>query len=103
MLKRTPEMSITQYYVYILTNKNHTVLYTGITNDLQKRTWEHEAGLGSKFTARYRAVKLVYFEVFQGPYEAISREKQIKAGSRRKKLGLIRKVNPNWRNLAEDF
>ena len=103
MLKWTPEMSITQYYVYILTNKNHTVLYTGITNDLQKRTWEHEVGLGSKFTARYRAVKLVYFEVFQDPYEAISREKQIKAGSRRKKLGLIRKVNPNWRNLAEDF
>jgi len=92
-----------QFYVYILTNKNHTVLYTGITNDLQKRTWEHEAGLGSKFTTRYRTVKLVYFEVFEGPYEAISREKQIKAGPRRKKLALIRKVNPNWRNLAEDF
>ncbi|PYP19530.1 MAG: hypothetical protein DMD53_14045 [Gemmatimonadetes bacterium] len=53
-------MSITQYYVYILTNKNHTVLYTGITNDLQKRTWEHKTGLGSKFTTRYRTVKLVY-------------------------------------------
>jgi len=103
MLKWTPEMSITQYYVYILTNKNHTVLYTGITNDLQKRTWEHKTGLGSKFTTRYRTVKLVYFEVFEGPYEAISREKQIKAGPRRKKLALIRKVNPNWRNLAGDL
>ena len=91
------------YYVYILTNKNHTVLYTGITNDLSKRMWEHQAGLGSKFANRYRASKLVYIEVFEGPYEAISREKQIKAGPRRKKVALIRKLNPRWRNLAEDF
>ena len=104
MLKQTtPEMPRAQFYVYILTNKNHTVLYTGITNDLQKRTWEHKTGLGSKFTTRYRTVKLVYFEVFEDPYEAISREKQIKAGPRRKKLALIRKVNPNWRNLAADL
>ena len=81
MLKQTtPEMPRAQFYVYILTNKNHTALYTGITNDLQKRTWEHKTGLGSKFTTRYRTVKLVYFEVFEGHYEAISREKQIKAG-----------------------
>ena len=91
------------YYVSILTNKNHTVLYTGITNDLSKRMWEHQVGLGSKFVSRYRTIKLVYFEVFEGPYEAISREKQIKAGPRRKKVALIRKLNPSWRNLAEDF
>jgi len=91
------------YYVYILTNKNHTVLYTGITNDLSKRIWEHKVGLGSKFASRYRTIKLVYFEVFEGPYEAISREKQIKAGPRRKKVALIRKLNPRWRNLVEDF
>src|SRR5207247_1749972 len=91
------------YYVYILTNKNHTVLYTGITNDLSKRMWEHQAGLGSKFADRYRAIELVYFEVFEDPYEAISREKQIKAGPRRRKVALIRKLNPRWRNLAEDF
>src|SRR5439155_1180475 len=82
------------YYVYILTNKNHTVLYTGITNDLSKRMWEHQAGLGSKFADRYRAIELVYFEVFEDPYEAISREKQIKAGPRRRKVALIRKLNP---------
>ena len=92
-----------QFYVYILTNKNHTVLYTGITNDLSKRMWEHQAGLGSKFADRYRAIELAYFEVFEDPYEAITREKQIKAGPRRKKVALIRKLNPRWRNLAEDF
>ena len=91
------------YYVYILTNKNHTVLYTGITNDLSKRMWEHQAGLGSKFANRYRASKLVYIEVFEGPYEAISREKQIKAGPRRKKVALIEKVNPRWRDLASEL
>src|SRR5256886_5069810 len=92
-----------QYYVYILANKNRTVLYTGITNDLRKRIWEREAGVGSKFVERYRAINLAYFEAFEDPYEAISREKQIKAGPRRKKVALIRKLNPRWRNLAEDF
>src|SRR5207249_11205354 len=83
------------YYVYNLTNKNHTVLYTGITNELSKRMWEHQAGLGSKFADRYRAIELVYFEAFEDPYEAISREKQIKAGPRLKKVALIRKLNPD--------
>ena len=92
-----------QYYVYILTNKNHTVLYTGITNDLRKRIWEHQTGVGSKFVERYRAINLAYFEAFEDSYEAITREKQIKAGPRRKKVALIRKLNPRWRNLAEDF
>ncbi len=91
------------YYVYILTNKNHTVLYTGITNDLSKRMWEHQVGLGSKFASRYRTIKLVYFEVFEGPYEAISREKQIKAGPRRKKVALIETANPRWRDLANEL
>ena|SRR5438309_9881549 len=104
MLDVVPTSMFTrQFYVYILTNKNHTVLYTGITNDLSKRMWEHQAGLGSKFADRYRAIELVYFEVFEDPYEAISREKQIKAGPRRRKVALIRKLNPRWRNLAEDF
>ena len=92
-----------QFYVYILTNKAQTVLYTGITNDLEKRVWEHRSGLGSKFVGRYGASRLVYFEVFEDPYEAISREKQIKAGPRRKKVGLIEKANPHWRNLASDL
>ena len=92
-----------QFYVYILTNKAQTVLYTGITNDLKKRVWEHRSGLGSKFVSRYRVLRLVYFEVFEDPYEAISREKQIKAGPRRRKVALIEKTNPRWRNLADDF
>ena len=92
-----------QFYVYILTNKAQTVLYTGITNDLKKRAWEHGSGLGSKFVSRYRVSRLVYFEVFEDPYEAISRENQIKAGPRRRKVALIEKTNPRWRNLADDF
>ncbi len=96
-------MATRQFYVYILTNKNHTVLYTGITNDLTKRLWEHKAGLGSDFADRYRVWKLVYFEIFEDVYEAISREKQIKAGPRKKKLALIRTANPAWRDLAVDL
>jgi len=92
-----------QFYVYILTNKAQTVLYTGITNDLKKRIWEHNSGLGSKFAGRYGVSRLVYFEVFEDTYEAISREKQIKAGPRRRKVALIEKANPRWRNLAGDL
>ena len=92
-----------QFYVYILTNKAQTVLYAGITNDLSKRVWEHRNGLGSKFVGRYGVTRLVYFEIFEDPYEAISREKQIKAGPRRKKVALIEKVNPRWRDLASEL
>jgi len=92
-----------QFYVYILTNKAQTVLYTGITNDLSKRVWEHRNGLGSKFVGRYGVTRLVYFEIFEDPYEAISREKQIKAGPRRKKVALIEKVNPRWRDLVSEL
>ena len=100
MLNTEPAVMVRQFYVYILTNKAQTVLYTGITNDLEKRVWEHRSGLGSKFVGRYGASRLVYFEVFEDPYEAISREKQIKAGPRRKKVALIEKTNPRWRDLA---
>ena len=93
-------MPAKQYYVYILTNKTNTVLYTGITNDLEKRLWEHRTGIGSKFTLKYGLQKLVYVEIFEDPYQAISREKQIKAGPRRKKLELITRSNPEWRDLA---
>jgi len=103
MLDTEPAAMVRQFYVYILTNKAQTVLYTGITNDLEKRVWEHRSGLGSKFVGRYGVSRLVYFEVFEDPYEAISREKQIKAGPRRKKVALIEKANPRWRNLVEDF
>jgi putative endonuclease len=73
-----------QYFVYILTNKNNTVLYTGVTSDLKKRLFEHKEGLKEGFTKKYNVHKLVYFEIFQDAYDAISREKTIKGGSCRK-------------------
>ncbi|MBC7448863.1 MAG: GIY-YIG nuclease family protein [Hymenobacteraceae bacterium] len=88
-----------QYYVYILANTVHTVLYVGVTNDLWRRVEEHRAGK-SAFTARYNVHKLVYFEGFLWIQEAIAREKQLKAGSRQKKLELIREFNPLWKDLA---
>lgn len=91
------------YYVYIATNHHNTVLYTGMTNDLIRRTYEHKNKAASGFTSRYNINKLVYFEIFEDPASAISREKQIKAGSRLKKIKLIRSVNPQFRDLSEDL
>jgi len=87
--------------VYIMTNRYNTVLYTGVTSDLRKRVWEHKSGLGSKFAARYRTTKLVYYEVTGSIQSAIVREKQIKGGSRQKKLDLIQSLNPSWSDLSE--
>ena len=78
-----------QFYVYILTNKNNTVLYTGVTSNLECRIWEHKHKIYKGFTARYNVDKLVYYEIHYDSYEAIAREKQIKAGSRKKKIDLI--------------
>ena len=84
------------YFIYILTNKNHTVLYTGVSNDLRRRVYEHKEKLNKGFTYKYNVDKLVYFEHFDHINAAISREKQIKAGSRQKKLDLINSGNPDW-------
>ena len=92
-----------QYYVYILTNKVHTVLYTGMTNNLARRMYEHKEGVSDSFTKRYNVHKLVYFEVTDSPWSAIAREKQIKAGSRAKKIQLIASMNPEWRDLNKDL
>jgi len=81
------------YYVYIMTNKHNTALYTGVTNDLVRRAYEHKSGFGSGFTSRYNITKLVYYEIFSDAYSAIAREKQIKAGSRQKKIDLINMRN----------
>ena len=89
------------YYVYILTNKGNTVLYTGITNDLQRRVYEHKAKLANGFTKRYNVSKLVYYEIFDDPENAIAREKQIKAGPRRKKVELVDGLNQEWADLYE--
>jgi len=89
-----------QYYVYIMTNKTNTVLYMGVTNDLLRRVYEHAQGLTQGFTKRYRVVKLIYYEVFQNVVDAIAREKQIKGGSRIKKLALINRANPEYNDLS---
>ena len=92
-----------QYYVYILTNKNNTVLYTGVTNNLAKRVYEHREKLADGFTKKYNVNKLVYYEVFDNAYLAISREKQIKGGSRQKKIDLINGVNKEWKDLYDEL
>jgi putative endonuclease len=78
-------------------------LYTGFTNNLCRRIWQHKQGLGSRFTSRYHCSKLVFFEVYEDSYNAISREKQIKAGSRGRRLRLIESMNPRWLDLYDDF
>ena len=90
-----------QYYVYIMTNKRNSVLYTGVTNDLKKRVYEHRTKLIDGFTKKYNVSKLVYYEMFSDIYNAITREKQIKGGSRKRKIGLINSINSNWRDLYE--
>ena len=88
------------YFVYITASKNHTVLYTGVTNDLKKRIAQHQQKLVPGFTKKYHVDKLVYFEMFDGVNDAIAREKQIKGGSRQKKLDLIRNVNKKFTDLT---
>ena len=92
-----------QYYAYIMTNIRGSVLYTGITNDLTKRVWQHQNGQGGGFTLKYQCSKLVYYEVFKDSYNAIMREKQIKAGPRFRKVELIKRMNPQWRDLYDDI
>jgi putative endonuclease len=92
-----------QSFIYILTNKYNKVLYTGVTSDLRKRIWEHREKLVDGFTKRYNVSKLVYYEIFADIRDAIAREKQIKAGSRQKKIDLIAGMNPEWRDLYDDL
>jgi putative endonuclease len=117
-------MSEKQYYVYIMTNAHKTVLYTGVTNELQRRVLEHKSGKGSEFTKKYKLTKLIYFErgddinvatpaLHQTQCGAhlprtqvpgsVAREKQIKAGSRKKKIELIEGINPEWKDLFEEY
>ena len=87
------------YYVYILTNDHNTVLYTGVTNDLERRCSEHKKKLIKGFTHKYNVDKLVYFEIFEMIEDAIAREKQIKGYSRTKKNALIDQFNDEWKEL----
>ena len=89
--------------VYIMTNKNNHVLYTGVTSNLFKRVAEHRDKVVAGFTSSYNVVKLVYYEEYTTMAEAIAREKQIKGGSRKKKIDLINSQNPEWKDLYEEF
>jgi len=92
-----------QSYVYILTNKWNRVLYTGVTNDLIRRTHEHKEKITPGFTKRYNVDKLVYYEVAEDIESAILREKQIKGGSRKDKIALVNSMNSEWRDLSEEL
>jgi putative endonuclease len=89
-----------KWFVYILSNHTNTVLYVGVTNNLDRRIWEHKTGLDpNSFTSRYRVYKLLWFERFDNPTEAIAAEKKIKKWRREKKFTLIRTLNPGMKDL----
>ena len=90
------------YYVYIMTNRSQT-LYTGVTNNLKRRMYEHKHHLVAGFTSKYQITRLVYFEETFDVYAAIAREKQIKSWLREKKIALIESMNPDWRDLSEEW
>ena len=87
----------------MMANDHNTVLYTGVTNDLQRRVLEHKEGKGGGFTKKYNASKLVYFEYGDDVNAAILREKQIKAGSRQNKIDLINSMNAEWKDLFDEY
>ena len=91
-----------QYYVYIMTNRSGT-LYTGMTNDLRRRVWQHKQKLIAGFTSRYNITRLVYYEETSDVHSALAREKQIKGWLRKKKIALIESANPDWQDLSEGW
>lgn len=91
------------YYVYILTNWSNKVIYTGVTNNLERRMYEHKNKLIPGFTEKYNVHKLVYYDSSNDVKAAISREKQIKGWTRQKKIDLIESMNPQWVDLSENW
>lgn len=102
-MKHLHSITDKQYYVYILTTQNDTVLYTGVTNDLIRRVYEHKHNLVKGFTKTYFVHKLVYFEVAEDVLSAIEREKQIKGLGRKRKIDLINAFNPDWHDLYDEI
>ncbi|WP_422358628.1 GIY-YIG nuclease family protein [Reichenbachiella sp.] len=96
-------MSGVNFYVYIITNKNHTVLYTGFTSDLERRMFEHKTGVYKEFSFKYNCNELLYYEEFIDKEEALHRERQLKKYKREWKENLICGFNPSWRDLYDDF
>ena len=91
------------YFVYILTNKTNKVLYTGVTNNLERRLYEHKNHLVDGFSSKYKTTKLVYYEVSESVESAIAREKQIKSYRRDKKIALINELNSEWKDLSLEW
>jgi putative endonuclease len=88
------------FWVYIVTNRNHSVLYIGVTNRLSRRAWEHREGAGAGFASDYRCKKLIYYEHYRDVRDAIARETHLKKWSRPKKIALINRLNPSWLDLS---
>ena len=91
------------YYVYMMTNKYNRVIYTGVTNDLERRVYEHKTKAYKGFTTKYRCNKLVYYTETDDISAAITEEKRIKAGSRKKKIEMIESINSKWQDWAKDW
>jgi len=89
------------FWVYTVTNRNHSVLYIGVTNSLSRRIWEHRREIGAAFAATYRCNKLIYYEHYSDADEAFARETQLKKWSRAKKIALIDRLNPSWLDLRD--
>jgi len=96
-------MEFHNYCVYIVANKANTVLYVGVTSNLQDRIWQHKQKVYKGFTSKYSCNNLVYYEEYQWIHDAIAREKQLKAGSRQKKIDLIVAKNPSWADLSDGW
>jgi putative endonuclease len=94
---------VRQYYVYIVTNRKRGVLYVGVTNDVERRVYQYKHKLVHGFPTRYNLTRLVHYEIFADAYSAIAREKQIKGWLRSKKIALIEKDNPEWKDLSEGW
>jgi putative endonuclease len=90
------------FWVYIVANRNHSVLYIGVTNRLSRRTWEHREGTKAGFASKYQCRKLIYYEHYRDIRDAIARESQLKKWSRAKKVELINRPNPRWDDLGAD-
>jgi putative endonuclease len=90
------------FWVYIITNRSHSVLYIGVTNRLSRRTWEHRVGVKAGFASKYQCRKLIYYEHYRDVRGAIARESQLKKWSGAKKIGLINRLNPGWEDLGAD-
>jgi len=94
---------VKDFYVYMMTNRSRVVLYTGITNNLSRRVWEHAHCETRGFTASYKVDRLVYYEQFPDALSAITREKEIKGWRREKKNELVRTLNPKWEDLGREL